>query len=142
MRTTLTHTVTLATLVIALGSAHLTQAVTADGKPLPAGTYEVRVTDESPTPAVGQTAGSEKWVEFMQGGKVVGRELASVLSSADVADRSQRSGNSAPPRSNRSRVDVLKGGDYVRVWMNQGQTHYLINLRTARPFLVVKNNAQ
>ena len=36
------------------GSIRLPQAVLADGKPLSAGTYQVRVTKEHPAPAAGQ----------------------------------------------------------------------------------------
>jgi hypothetical protein len=117
-----------ATLVVVLGSVHLTRATLADGKPLPAGTYEVRLTDESPKPAVGQTMESERWVEFVRAGKVVGREVASVVPAAQLTARSAQ----ASPMANRSRVDTLKGGDYVRIWINKASTHYLINLVTAQ----------
>ena len=32
------------------------------------------------------------------------------------------------PKANGSRVDGLKGGEYVRIWFNKGGRHYLINL--------------
>src|SRR6187549_2573488 len=67
-----------------LGSITLAKAVVADGQPLPAGTYTLRLSGDTPTKVVGQPAESEKWVEFVQGGKVKGRELASVVSAADV----------------------------------------------------------
>src|SRR6185295_15543613 len=67
-----------------LGSASLSGNVTADGKPLPAGTYTVRISSDPVTPVVGQPAGAEKWVEFVQGGQVKGRELASVVGPADI----------------------------------------------------------
>ena len=54
----------------------------ADGKPLAAGTYTVRVTDDSPSKVVGQTQSQQKWVEFVQGGQVKGREVADVLPSS------------------------------------------------------------
>ncbi len=125
---TLSRFATLATLAIALGSVRLPQAVMADGKRLPAGTYEVRLTDESPKPAVGQTIESEKWVEFVRGGTVVGREIASVVPAARIEARSAGS----RPRANGSRVDTLKGGGYLRVWINRASTNYLINLVTAK----------
>ena len=51
---------------IALGTARLTKGVTADGKALPAGTYQVRVTaQESKPDAVGTTEQLERWVEFL-----------------------------------------------------------------------------
>ena len=57
MLTTLSRIALLGTLAIALGTVHLAQAVLADGKPLPAGTYQMQLSGESPTPAVGQSAG-------------------------------------------------------------------------------------
>ena len=51
----------------------------ADGKPLAAGTYQVRLTSDEPKPAIGQSPDSEKYVEFVRGGKVVAREVATVV---------------------------------------------------------------
>ena len=124
MFTTLSRIATLATFVITLGSVHLTKPATADGKPLPAGTYTVRLTDESPTPAAGQNAESEKWVEFLKGGKVVGREIASIIPDAEIKEHVK----SPMPGASGWRVDTLKGGDYVRVWIHKTGHHYLINL--------------
>src|SRR5262245_37599160 len=60
---------------VALGSVRISKAVKADGKPLPVGTYQVRVTSQTPSPdAIGQTKGLERWLEFVQGGQVKGRE--------------------------------------------------------------------
>ena len=36
-----------------------------------------------------------------------------------------------PPHANASKVETLKGGDYVRVWINKGGNHYLVHLPTA-----------
>ena len=56
---------------LALGSVRLPKGVSADGKPLPAGTYQVRLTHRKPGPAaVGITETLERWVEFVQGGSV------------------------------------------------------------------------
>ena len=110
-----------------LGTVRLAQAVQADGKPLPAGTYTVRLTGENGTPVVGQGPMSERWVEFLQGGQVRGRELASVVSSADIAAINE---NKAPPPAGTARVHSLRGGEYVRVWVNSGGTHYLVHLST------------
>ena len=50
----------------------------ADGKALKAGTYQVRLTAQAAMPAVaGQPM--ERWVEFVQGGKVAGREVVSIV---------------------------------------------------------------
>ncbi len=49
--------VTVPTGEMALGSVHIPKSVKADGKPLAAGTYQVRLTQQSATPdAKGQTA--------------------------------------------------------------------------------------
>ena len=110
-----------------LGSVTLRQRVLADGQPLAAGTYQVRLTADQPNPAVGQSPDAERYVEFLRSGKVAGREVATVLSAADVAKvaKGPRPGNGS------SRVEMLKGNDYVRVWINRGGTNYLIHLPPA-----------
>ena len=56
---------------MALGTVHIPKAVKADGKQLPAGTYQVRLTPDTASPsAKGQTASLERWAEFVKGGKV------------------------------------------------------------------------
>jgi len=108
----------------ALGTVTLKQAVKADGQPLAAGTYQVRLTEETPKPGVGQSPDAERYVEFVRGGKVMGREVATVVSDADAKTVIK---GPAPAR-NASRVDLLKGNDYVRVWINRAGTNYLINM--------------
>ncbi len=109
---------------IRLGSVHLPKAVKADGKPLPAGTYQVRLTAQSASPdAKGQTAGAERWVEFVKGGKVAGREVVTIVSKDEVKNVQKDS----PPPLNGAKVETLKGGDYVRVWINRGGNHYLVH---------------
>ena len=125
---TLSVIATVGTLAVTLGTVRLTHGAVADGKPLPAGTYQVQLSEEMPKPAVGQTADSERWVEFVQGGKVIGREVASVISDAEIASHVK----GPRPRANSVRVDTLKGGDYLRVWINKGGNNYLINLRNGR----------
>lgn len=109
----------------ALGTVRLTRSVKADGKPLAAGTYQVRLTDEDVKPAVGQSPGGERWVEFVRAGKVVGREVATVVASDEIGKVAKRD---PMPKINGSRVDTLKGGDYVRLWINRAGTNYLINM--------------
>ncbi len=106
-----------------LGSITLTRAVTANGEPLPAGRYTVRLTADAPDPAVGQTRGAERWVEFVRGGKVVGREVVTVVPDTEIGEIAK---GPRPPRGGH-RVELLKGGDYVRVWINRGGNHYLIH---------------
>jgi hypothetical protein len=107
-----------------LGTVQVTRRVLADGKPLAAGTYQVRLTNDLPTPAVGEAPNSERYVEFVRGGTVAGREVASVIS----ADEIGKVAKGPRPPTNGSRVDLLKGGDYLRVWLNRGGTNYLVNM--------------
>src|ERR671921_519395 len=70
---------------VALGSVRLSRAVTADGKPLPAGTYTLRVTAQEARPeAVGTTETLERWAEFVQRGSVKGREVVTIVPQAEI----------------------------------------------------------
>jgi len=111
-----------------LGTVHLAKAMTADGKPLPAGTYQVRLTaQESKPDAKGQSETLERWVEFVQKGAVKGREVVTIVPQADVKNVVK----DAPPRpGGMPKVQTLKGNDYVRVWFNKGGNHYLIYFPT------------
>ncbi len=113
---------------LALGVVRIPKGVKADGKPLPAGTYQVRLTTETASQeAKGQTKSLERWAEFMKGGKVAGREVVSIVPQSDISKVQK----DTPPRPNSSKVETLKGGDYVRVWINKGGNHYLMHLPTA-----------
>lgn len=107
-----------------LGTVRLPRAVMADGKALPAGSYSLRVTPDAVTPVKGQGPDSEKWVEFLQGGQVKGRELASVVAGAEAKEVVE----GRPPAANTAKVQLLKGGEYLRVWASRGGSHYLIHL--------------
>ena len=109
---------------VVLGSVHLPKGVKADGKSLPAGTYQVRLTSETAgPPAKGQSATLERWAEFVKAGKVVGREVVTIVPQAEIGKVQK----DAPPRAGASKVETLKGGDYVRVWINKGGNHYLMH---------------
>ena len=99
----------------------------ADGKPLAAGTYQVRLTGDEPKPGPGQSPEAEQYVEFVRGGKVVAREVATVIPAADI----DQIVKSSKPRPNSSKVEKLKGDDYVRVWINRGGNNYIINMPPA-----------
>lgn len=109
-----------------LGSVTLGKKVMADGKPLAPGTYQVRLTNDAPKPGVGQAPDAEKYVEFVRGGKVVGREVATVITKDDIG----KVAKSKTPAPGSSKVELLKGGEYYRVWINHGGNNYLINLPT------------
>ncbi len=105
-----------------LGTVRLSRAVMADGKTLPAGSYTLRVSNDPVQQVVGQT--ESRWIEFVQGGVVNGRELASVIPAADVKALVK----GTAPAANSNKVELLKGGEYLRVWANRGGSHYLIHL--------------
>ncbi len=110
-----------------LGSVRLTKAVTADGKPLPAGTYQLRLTAQEAKPdAVGASKNIERWVEFVQNGSVKGREVVSIVPQAEVKVVAKDS----PPAAGGSKVQMLRGNEYLRVWINKAGNHYLIHLPT------------
>lgn len=110
-----------------LGSVTLSKKVMANGQPLAAGTYTVRLATDSVSSVVGQSPDAEKWVEFVQGGQVKGKELATVVTGADA--KTVLKGKA--PAAGSARVDMLKGADYVRVWINKGGSTYLIHLTLA-----------
>lgn len=109
----------------ALGTVSLPRRVMANGQALSAGDYEVRLTPESATPeTVGALTVLERWVEFRQGDDVKGREVVSIVPSDEISDVAK----SAAPGSGASRVEMLRENEYLRVWINQSGTHYLIHL--------------
>ena len=118
--------------VEALGTVRLPQPVLADGKVLPAGTYQLKLTKELAPPAVGQTPSAACWVQFVAKDVVAGREVATII----PADQIDVVAKGPAPKAGTSRVDVLKEGEYIRAWINREGTHYIINLpvvREARP---------
>jgi hypothetical protein len=107
-----------------LGTVRLPRAVMANGQPLAAGTYSARLTTENVTRVVGQPPESTRWVEFVSDGQVRGRELATVVAPADV----KQVAKGTPPPQGTARVQPLRGGEYLRVWLNHSGTQYLIHL--------------
>jgi hypothetical protein len=102
----------------------LPHAVLADGKALPAGRYELRLTTQHPSAVPGATSEASCWVQFFKNGVLAGRELATVLGAGDVGAVAK----GPQPGRNEARVDLLKGGDYYRIWINHEGTHYIINV--------------
>lgn len=108
-----------------LGTVRIPMNVLADGEPLPAGTYRVRLTGETATDKVaGQLAELERWVEFVQGSTVRGRAMAPVVPSNAVSQVA----DSRPPTVGRFRVERLKGDDFLRLWYNHKGDQILIYL--------------
>lgn len=115
-----------------LGMVTLPTAVTADGKPLPAGRYTVRLTAQTAQPPVaGQVPDLNRWAEFVQGGQVRGREVVSIIPADEVKDTMP--GPDMPGGVGRtgSKVEMLKGNEYVRVWIARGGNNYLLHLPPA-----------
>jgi hypothetical protein len=109
---------------VQLGTVRVPRNVMADGQPLRAGTYQLRLTEQTPEPAPGQTPGLLRWVEFIQGGQVRARALANIVPQAEIREIAQ----TTPPGAGSSRVEMLKGDDYLRIWVHRGGYHYLMHL--------------
>ncbi|MGE0447706.1 MAG: hypothetical protein AB7P99_20955 [Vicinamibacterales bacterium] len=105
-----------------LGTITITQPVLAGGVRLEPGTYEVRLTAETLAPLPGQTPGAERRVEFVANGAVVARDAA-VVHEPEAAGTS---GGAGSPR-----VQLLKGGEFVRVSATRDGRRYLIHLPVA-----------
>ena len=114
------------TTAMRLGTVHIPRSVKADDQALKAGTYQVRLSGDPLKPAVGQSPNLEQWVEFLQAGKVKGKAVASIVPADQIAEVAK----GPKPKTNGARVDVLKGDEYVRVWINRGGNNYLIHLPT------------
>ncbi len=111
-----------------LGTVRLTRNVMANGELLRAGRYQVRLTEQEAKPAApGATPRFERWVEFVQGGEVKGREVVSIVPQDEIAQVSE----SGRVPAGGSRVEMLKGNEFVRVWINRSGTHYLIHMPPA-----------
>jgi hypothetical protein len=111
-----------------LGSVRIPQAVMANGQTLPAGTYSIRLTSDAVPPVVGIGAENNKWVEFVQGGQVKGKEMATIVSGPDARQVTKGDG----PASGAAKVQMLKGNEYIRIWFNRAGTHYLIHLTNTK----------
>ena len=110
---------------VGLGSVDLPRRVMANGRALASGTYDLRVTADSANPnAPGQLAVLERWMEFRQGAEVKGREVVSIVPQSEIDGVAK----SAPPGSGTARVEMLKDSEYLRVWVNQNNTHYFAHL--------------
>ena len=103
----------------ARGEITIPRAVLVQGSRLAAGSYMLRLADED-------SEASGRWVEFVEeDDTVAGRALAVVIPDADIDEVAKTPG----PR-NEARVAELRGGGYVRVWLNRGGVNYLLHLTT------------
>jgi len=108
-----------------LGTIRITQSVLAHGQPLAPGTYDVRLTGESLPPNPGQSPDAVRVVEFVKDGQVVARDAAEVMTAeGSVIGTAGRAGS-------KPRVEMLKGGEFVRVSATRDGMRYLIYLPMA-----------
>lgn len=111
-----------------LATVRITAAVLAGGAPLPSGTYQVRLTEERPTPLPGLSPDAQRWMEFLADGKVIAREIAEVLRDDDLPAE----GASSQRARSGTRVEMLKGGEFLRISIKREQERYLIYLPVMR----------
>ena len=111
-----------------LGSVTVNRRVMANGEALAPGTYTLRVLPETIKSAVGQTPAESRWVEFVRGGKVVAKDVATVM----TAEEARKVAKGPGPASGSAKTELLKGNDYLRIWVNRGGTHYLVHLTVAK----------
>ena len=113
---------------MALGAVRITRRVKANGETLAPGTYQLRLTGDQAKPdANGQTPQLERWVEFRQGNQVRAKEVVSIVPASDVSKVQK----DPPPKPGSYKVEMLRGNDYVRVWINRGGNHFLLYLLPA-----------
>ena len=105
-----------------MATVRIPDGLMAEGKPLPAGIYELIITDERPAAEAGVPSENQRWVEFVQGGKVVAREIAEMFPDAE------RPVGTSGSNSAHAVVQPLRGGEFVRVAVNAGGARYLIHL--------------
>ena len=108
-----------------LGSIRLTHAVQVGATTLQPGTYEIRLTGEHMPPLPGQSEDAVQGVEIVRNGQVVAKDAATVMpvSNAPVGT----SGGPTP-----GRVEMLKGGDFVRASFNKGSERFLLHFAVAQ----------
>lgn len=115
-----------------LATVRIPRAVTADGQRLPAGTYTLVLGELAPPPESSAPEGAEpteRWIQFEQRGQSKGREIASVVGADKIKDVAE---GDRIPRPGHASVEMLKGGEYLRVWVNKGGENYLLHLPIAK----------
>ena len=117
-----------ATTSAVLTTVRINAPVLAGGAPLPAGTYEIRLTGQRPSPPAGQPQDAEEWVEFVADGKVVARETAEIIDDDDLPAE----GASSQTVQQGTRVEMLKGGEFLRISIKRDRQRYLIYLPTRK----------
>jgi hypothetical protein len=105
------------------------QSVLVDGTSLPAGTYEIRVTDERPDVKAGAPSDAQRVVELVQNNQVVARTIAEILP-RDGREPVGTSGAPATAGTSPVRAELLRGGEFLRLSFTDAGARYLIHLPT------------
>jgi hypothetical protein len=108
-----------------LGSVRITHTVEVGGTTLQPGTYEVRLTGEHVMPMPGQSEDAEQRIEILANGQVVARDAATVIPVSAAAV-----GTSGGETF--GRVEMLKGGEFLRASFNRGSERFLVHFPMAR----------
>ena len=112
----------------AVATVTITEPVKADGKPLAPGVYEVWILDDRPDLGTGGRSDAQRVVELYQNGKMVARDVAEVF---PPGERSTGTSGSNDARLSKATVEKLRGGEFLRISINDASGRYLIHLPTA-----------
>lgn len=112
----------------AVATVTITEPVKADGKPLAPGTYEVWILDDRPDLGAGAPSSAQRVVELHQNGRMVAKEVAEVF---PPDERSTGTSGTSEPRMGKAVVQKLRGGEFLRIEINDASGRYLIHLPTA-----------
>jgi hypothetical protein len=112
-----------------LATVHIATTVRVGGTTLAPGTYELRLTGESPVARAGGQRPLQEWVEFVAHGKIVAREAAEILYDDDLP----AGGASSQKARAGTRVERLKDGDFLRISVKRERDRYLIYLPVSPP---------
>jgi hypothetical protein len=111
----------------AVATVTITEPVKADGKPLAPGTYEVWILDEQPN-LTGTPSNAQRVVELHQNGKMIAKDVAEVFA---AGERPVGTSGTAAAQMAKAAVQKLRGGEFLRIAINDGGARYLIHLPTA-----------
>jgi len=112
----------------AVATVTITETVKADGKALAPGTYEVWILDDRPNLGAGAPSDAQRVVELHQNGKMVTREVAEYFA---AGERPVGTSGTTGSRMGKATVQKLRGGEYLRIAINDASGRYLIHLPTA-----------
>ena len=110
----------------AVATVRITEPVKADGKPLAPGTYEIWILDDQPNPGAGGS-NAQRVVELHQNGKVVATDVAEVFA---PGERPVGTSGTTGTRMSKAVVQKLRGGEFLRIAINDASGRYLIHLPT------------